>query len=795
MKKVWKIKEKVNIPQEVLNEAGSEILARLLVNRGIDSATKVKHFLNPLDMSIISPFAFVDMKKSVERIKKAIKDCEHITVYGDFDADGITSTSLLYKTLKELGANVGYYLPDRETEGHGLNTKALVKIIAKQKSRLIITVDCAISDVQEVKFASGFKTDVIITDHHEAPDELPPAFTILNPKAKDALIDSLSVEDLESLNNLAGVGVAFKLACALLDEYGKQDFVDEILPLVAVGTVADIVPLIGENRCFVQMGLALIRAGKHLGLDVLLKEAGIEKIDKVNSETIAFTIAPRLNASGRLCSAELAFKLLVSEDKAESLEYVTQLNELNSQRQDLCDQIYLEAVSIIEKSRTEYSTSIILFNDEWHIGIIGIVASKLIEKYGKPVFLMTKDSPESTVVRCSCRSVKGLNVYDILSVHSDLFLGFGGHSMAAGFSFDEKTISFQNFRESLNETIKEASESLELIPAVDIDLELNSSDISYELIDEIQKLEPFGAKNPVPLFALRDLKLSQFKMMGQNANHLKMFLSSSDSKVFECVKWNCPDFNLPINSKLDVAFYPKINSFNGNVTAQLDIKDIQSDNFQKNEDFIKFFDHRRKTDILDQVTDFINSSEKSIALFVENKRLEAEIKSLIGENGIIFNRQSIPSNIEQVMLFDCPSSQNLLNLIISATKATKVHLMNFEHKVINTEEFVKLVSGMFRYSDKNKKGVIDVTELAKATSTTNKSIEIALKIFKELGVIAVDGFEPGIYKISFNSSIELNKIKEHPLYCDLDNEIFGVKSFLKKLGSCEIEEVKALVLK
>ena len=793
MQKSWKIKESRQISQEILKEAGSEILANILINRGIDTPLKIKNFLNPLKMSITSPDAFSDMRKSVERIKKAVDVGENITIYGDFDADGITSTAVLYKTLKQIGANVSFYIPDRETESHGLNTKALVKIISKNKAKLIITVDCAISDVAEVSFANGFGTDVIITDHHEAPDELPPAFAIINPKAKNSLVENLNIEEIEYLNYLAGVGVAFKLSCALLEEFSMQDYVNQLLPMVAVGTIADIVPLLGENRAFVTMGLSLIQKGAHLGIDTLLKIAGVEKIESATSETIAFSLAPRLNAAGRLDSAQKALAVLISDNEDEIRESAEYLNELNSERQILCDETYREAVSMIEKNEQEHKHCIVLFNEEWHIGVIGIVASKLIEKYNRPVFMMTKDSPESTQIRCSCRSIKGINVYDVLALHSDLFLGFGGHSMAAGFSFDEKIVVFEKFRGLLSKTIEEVAAGLDLRPFLDIDFVLSPENINHSFINELQKLQPFGAKNQPPLFVLKDLKLSQYKMMGQNANHLKMFVSGENSQVFECVKWNYPDFNLPINSKLDIAFYPKFNFFNGNTSIQLDLKDIQSEMLIKTNRQIKILDHRKKTNILNQVMDYLSTSTKKIALFVENKAVESEFFKYPELKDKVFSRLSIPSNYEQIMLFDCPSSKELMNKIVSKTNADTIHIMNFEPNFIAPDDFLKVFSGMLKYSDKNKDGIISVEELAKASKTTDKAINISLELFSELSMIDLEKLESGMYKISFKQPIELSKIKQHQLYADLKRELSDVSEFVKNMHLCDIAELQKIL--
>ena len=360
IRRIWKTKE-ISVTEEQIQACGNDkILALLLKNRGIETIVEINKFLNPLKASLSSPDVFVDLEKATKRISSAIENNEHITIYGDFDADGITSTSVLYLTLKEIGANVDYYIPERSTESHGLNTKALVKIIAKKKSRLIITVDCGISNVNEINFAKGFKTDVIITDHHEAPEILPDAYAIINPKAPNSLEQNLSIEELKSLNYLAGVGVAFKLACKLLEKYNKEIFVNEILPLVAIGTIGDVVELLGENRSLVAMGLELIKAGKHKGIQKLLSEIGIEDKSKLTAENIAFGIVPRLNAAGRLENPITALKLLISNDEKEISESVKTLNDLNALRQELCDETFKQASLMYEKEKYTNKKSIVL---------------------------------------------------------------------------------------------------------------------------------------------------------------------------------------------------------------------------------------------------------------------------------------------------------------------------------------------------------------------------------------------------------------------------------------------------
>ena len=426
MKKEWVFRN---------NDSGEKsLIKRLLASRGITAEKEIKEFLNPLETELTSPYVFTDMEKAIGRLSSAIDNKEMIVIYGDFDADGVTSTAILLKTLKYLGADVHYFIPNRETEGHGLDTQSMIKLMTTVKPKVIISVDCGISDVEAVKFVNNFKTiDVIITDHHEAPEVLPDAYAIINPKAPNSLDENLSAKQIEHLTYLAGCGVAFKVAQALLTKYEKTEFIYEILPFVAVGTVADVVPLLGENRYFVTKGLDLISQGKHEGLTKLLESAGYDVSKGITSENIAFGIAPRINASGRLDTVDNALKLLISDNKFEIEFAVNNLNMDNKTRQKLCSEIFEQADSMVKKE-DDNNPAIILYNEEWHIGIIGIVASKLVEKYYKPVFLMSYNK-EKDQFRCSARSIEGVPLYDVLSANAELFDGFGGHKMAAGLTF------------------------------------------------------------------------------------------------------------------------------------------------------------------------------------------------------------------------------------------------------------------------------------------------------------------------------------------------------------------------
>lgn len=785
MQKNWEIKETREVPKEILELAGNRIAAELLLQRGIDTAEKVKNFLKPMEMKISLPSVFTDMKKSVERIDKAIQNNEKIIIFGDFDCDGVTSTALLYKTLKFLGASVGYYIPTREYENHGLNTKALVKLIAKEKAKLFITVDCGVSDVEEVNFINSFKADVIITDHHEAPEELPKALGILNPKALNALDKDLPMDVIESLNCLAGVGVAFKLACALLDFYEKYDFVNELLPLVAVGTIADIVPLLGENRSFVATGLELISKGKNPGIQKLLEIAGYKSETGINSENIAFGVAPRINAAGRLESVDCALNLLISENDGEISVCAETLNNYNKIRQELSDTIFNEAIEKIQNEPPQ--SALILFKKDWHIGIVGIVASRLVEKFFKPAFLMTQDE-NTGLIRCSARSINGIHLHQLLSSNKDIFEGFGGHAMAAGLYFDPKKVSFNRVKEVLTKAVDEIMSENNVAPTINVDMELASSDLTLSLIQDLEKLQPFGASNPNPVFAIKNLIYKQSNAMGANKNHLKISCEDDTNKKFECVYWNHDSLNMAQNSRIDLVFYPKINNFNNMTNIQLDVQDIKSDAIKEETSALKILDHRKKTGIFDQICDYLTTTKLKTAVFSENK----EISDLIAKYKLIADnhcdRVSIPK-CNQVMFFDYPASEILLKKLCEKSGAKVLHFMHFENKKVDVEETVKKISGMLKFVANKKNGELSISEMACFLGITEEMTELCIDMFESLDMIEILNREKNFLKITFNAqnAVEYNKIKEHHLYEPLVDEAKKIYDFRELLRCGDLE--------
>ena len=765
------------------------LIKRLLFSRGIKTDEDINEFLNPLEVKLTHPKVFLDMEKAVERISSAISNNEKIVIYGDFDADGVTSTSLLYKTLTFLGANVSYFIPDREKEGHGFDTKALVKLMTTLRPKLIISVDCGISDVEPVNFIKSFKIDVIITDHHEAPDILPDAFAIINPKAPNALDEYLSARQINSLASLAGVGVAFKLAQALLEKNNRMEFIPEILPFVAVGTVADVVPLIGENRYFVTKGIELIKSGRHYGLKRLLEAAGCSIEKGLTSETIAFVVAPRINASGRLDTVEEAIKLLISDNRQEIEMAIVNLNEFNKVRQTLCQEVFAQADEMVQREGNR-NPAIILFNSKWHVGIIGIVASKLVEKYYKPVFLMTY-SEETKQIKCSARSIEGVHLYEVISAIGDMLDGFGGHSLAAGLSFSPEKTPFKSVKEQLNRIVKEVTNGKVLKPFINIDLVLEPDDISVNLVEELSKLEPYGASNPSPVFELNNCTILQKKLMGDNKNHLRLVVQAGD-KNFTCVRWQDGDISLNTGDNLDIAFQPRINEFQGQVSVQLIIDDIHSPNLKEESvpvsGGIKLYDHRQKTDILPLVEDYVKGSKLNIKVFAENKQICDTLSHYKTLYGRIVTRESI-EHCDSLMFFDYPADREAFESVIRAASPDSIHFMNYNIKYFDDKEFLKTISGMLKFACHNNGGKV---ELLRCASFLGKSVQLVRAFFdllEKCSVISVTERNEKFYTVEMCDSADMTAVLHNPEYGEILNMAEECELFQKSVLEDDISDI------
>ena len=534
----------------------ADITAQILWQRGITTPEAAAAFLRPETLQPWhDPFLMKDMVQCVERIETAIKDGEHITVYGDYDVDGITATTLLVKNLRLLGGDADYYIPDRQKEGYGFNRNSLNRIA--ERGGLLVSVDCGISSVEDVAAMAG-KLDIIITDHHSPGKVLPPALAVVNPHREDC-----SYPD----KNLAGVGVAFKVCQALWQKIRGEEFAGD-LDVVSLGTVADIVPLLGENRKIVKLGLQKLSVNDKLdvGLRALIDVAGLSD-KELNAGHIGFGLAPRLNAAGRMGSGADGVKLLLTTDRTEAEAIARKLNEENATRQNIEKEILQKAEEKLAASGREHSA--VIDGYEWHAGVIGIVASRLVDRHYLPTIVISRQGDKS---KGSCRSIKGLNMYEALCALSEYLLIFGGHEMAAGFSIKEGNIAA--FARAFDEYAAKHLTDEDYVPAVNVAAEIAPHELSAEIVEELSQLEPFGMGNPKPLFGCRNAQGSEPKVIGKQSNHLT-FKLKKDGGETKMLLWNCAELAGIVGRELlDVVYSPQINEWQGQKNVEATIEAI-----------------------------------------------------------------------------------------------------------------------------------------------------------------------------------------------------------------------------
>ena len=558
MNKKW---ECYNLDNEKVEELVKKrhitnLLASILVNRGIIDGEKINVFLNPTRKDFYNPFLMPDMEIAVKRIVKAIENKEKIMIYGDYDADGITSITVLKKYLNEIGLKTGEYIPNRLNEGYGLNKDAISKIY-NDGYKLMITVDCGISGLEEVDYANSLGMEIIITDHHEPAEKLPEAIAVIDAKRKD---------NKYPFNQLAGVGVVFKLIQAISTELKleEKEYL-KYLDLVCIGTISDIVPLVDENRVIAKLGLKLIEKTKNIGLKTLLNIADLKKID---SNAISFGVAPRINACGRMGFQEEALQLFLTEDSGEATKIAKRLVQFNQERQAKEKQIFEEVIEKIEKDDKD-KKCIVLAEENWHHGIIGIVASKITEIYYKPSILICLEGDKG---KGSGRSIPGFDLYTALTKCSDYIEKFGGHSMAIGITIKKE--NFEKLKEAIEKYAQESNIS-DIMPIINIDKEINLKNINIEEVKSLELLEPFGEGNKMPLFLLRNLKIDSIRALS-GGKHLKLTLKQ-DNNIVDGIGFNMGDLSKEylLGDKVDVVGTIEINSFGNKENIQVNLKDIR----------------------------------------------------------------------------------------------------------------------------------------------------------------------------------------------------------------------------
>ena len=546
--KVLEIKEKYGL---------SELLANILVGRNIIEENQIKVFLEPTRNDFYDPFLLPDMEIAVPRIINAIENKEKIVIYGDYDVDGITSISVLKKFLEDRGLEVSEHIPNRLDEGYGLNKEAIDEI-NKSGCKLMITVDCGISGLEEVEYANSLGIETIITDHHEPLDELPKAIAVIDAKIKT---------NKYPFNQLAGVGVVFKLIQAIsiklrLDEKEYLKYLD----LVCIGTISDIVPLVDENRVIAKLGLKLVEVTRNIGLRTLLDSIGYKK---VNSMSVSFGIAPRINACGRMGHADEALKLFLTNDKSEAIALTQKLNDYNKERQDIEKNIFEEALNKINEENIEEKSAIVLGGDNWHHGVIGIVASKITDMYFKPSILICFEDNKG---KGSGRSIPGFDLHKALCETSQYLEKYGGHAMAVGLSLSKE--KFEDFKKVFQE-YADSKDINEIVPIINIDNLITEKELNLEAVRDLEKLEPFGEANKCPLIAYKNLKIDSIRVLTEG-KHMKLTLKTEKNNIITAMGFNMGyrAEEYLIGDRVDIVGTLEINAFNGNENIQFNLKDI-----------------------------------------------------------------------------------------------------------------------------------------------------------------------------------------------------------------------------
>ena len=736
-----------NFIKELESYSISKNIAKILNARNITDMTSVKKYFSDEYEEGYDPFLMHNMQKAVDRINEAIENEEKILVYGDYDADGITSTVLLVETLISMGANVSSYIPNRFEEGYGPNKEAFTKIIDSGIT-LIITVDNGIAGVEEVDLANELGCDVIVTDHHKIQDTIPNAYAIIHPEHP---------EGNYPFKKLAGVGVAFKLAHALL-----EIFPDFLLDLVAIGTIADMVSITDENRIFVKQGLELINEDPRIGLKMLLELSGIDT--KIDEQTVGFYIAPKLNSIGRMDSAKLGLTFLMAEEPVTARALAEQIEQYNIQRKQVTEDIVKDVISKIENSEKKQK-NVIMVSGEYHEGVLGIVASNIVEKYQKPIFIMNE---KEGVLKGSARSIFDFNIYVAMNKISDLFLAFGGHTLAAGFSFEKS--NFEKIEEFLDKEFEEFKQNNDLKANKNIDIVTSLEDISYQFLNSLDALKPYGMDFEKPTVLIENAMVLNKAYFGSEKQYLRLTIADEVGNL-DCItfKDSVTFDKVEKNDIIDLLCNIDKNNFNGRTKLQAHIIDIHIKEF--------LFEDLR----------FINYDIANIDI---NCLKLSKYKDDKDNNFYQYKDLDslIDKEFEYIYLLDIPTSKEYLYKIINL-KPKKVFLICEEKQVlsdvylIDKNRLIKLFNLILSTNNKQINVAQQLDQLLVVLKTNVDSLKIMIQIFKELELINFVN-----NTIILNPDYKTVDLKKSSSFIRMEN-IFEVEKLLLKESITNINKI------
>ncbi|MFV8826849.1 single-stranded-DNA-specific exonuclease RecJ [Alkalihalobacterium sp. APHAB7] len=718
--KRWKLaqleQEKVDLLVSELNL--TPIVAKLLVLRGIETVQAATRFLYKEEVSFYDPFLLDGMKEAVERIQLAIEKNEKILIFGDYDADGVSSTSVMVYLMRELGANFNYYIPNRFTEGYGPN-EAAFRQAKLDGYDLIITVDTGISAVHEAEVAKEIDIDLIITDHHEAPPQLPDAYAIVNPKKPGCTYP---------FKGLAGVGVAFKLAHALLDEVPAH-----LLDIVAIGTIADLVPLVDENRLLAKKGIEALQRTTKPGLKALKKIAGIDT-QVMNAEHVGFAIGPRVNAAGRLDSADPAVELMTTDDELTGKTIAEEIDQLNKERKAIVDEMAKEAIEQVETQFPPSKNHVLIVGKEgWNPGVIGIVASRLVEKFYRPTIVLSIDR-EKGVAKGSARSIEGFDMFVNLSESRDILPHFGGHPMAAGLTM--KIEHVEELRRRLNKQADALLTEEDFIPVTKVDLVAKLDEISLDVIKQLDELAPYGVSNPIPKVMIEDVSIGQIRRIGSDENHLKV-LFEQDGTTLDGIGFQLGYIHPEINpaAKVSAVGTVSVNEWNGHCKPQLFIEDVQVNEWQ-------LFDWRNAKKLAENIASLPKQKRKLIA-FQSTTMDKLGLDTL---NEEVCYAESDEVNIENkyIVLLDLPrSTQQLEELLLKETTGPeRIYSVFYQEDSNYFSTLPKREHFKWYYAFLSKKGSFDMKrygqQLAAHKGWSKNTVDFMTQVFFELDFVTIN---------------------------------------------------------
>lgn len=693
----------------------SRILATLLAQQGIDSTEQAKKFFEPSMEEIHDPTLLHDMDKAVERIEQAVEKQEQITIYGDYDADGITSTSLMYETLLSVGANVNYYVPNRFTDGYGPNMDAYQRLI-DNGTQLFITVDNGVSGKNVIDKVMAAGVDVVITDHHELPADLPNAVAIVHPRYPGSNYP---------FPDLSGVGVAFKVAWALTGEFPIEE-----LDLVAIGEIADVVNVTDENHALISYGIQQLRQGMRPGLAALMKLADI-KANNLTDQDIGFGIAPRLNALGRIADANDGVKLLTSLDENESQRLAKEVDQANKERQNLVAEIMKEAEKQANSSVNQQKKTLLIVGKGWHQGVLGIVASRIMNETGKPTIVASTDQNNPTLIKGSGRSVDSFNLFNALEAHRELFTTFGGHPTACGLSFDQGNIA------PLQIALEEEASQQKFNPTVKqplpIAMQLEPADVTQQLYNDIQRVAPFGPGNMEPVFELNNVKVVDVKTMGQEHQHLKFSIVSGKENltVVAFGQGNLATLLSAPTGQVNLAVKVSLNEWRGKKSVQLMLEDLQING----------------TVIIDERTNKLTPQlfSSSDYYIVREPRLRENIAPHVAPGYTLSIEEAIKTDFsgQQVTLVDCPSSEEMLKRIFAGDEGepATIRLLLYQRKsaylagLPTRNDFAQLYR--FIYKQKELKWSMQAKAVSNQLKINMDRLNLMIQVFSEAGFVTI----------------------------------------------------------